>query len=472
MSAAPSLSASPACPLGVCPGLGNSFPLFNLNTFSVNTAGNVFFKTATVGSCANISAVAENSRSSSQVDSMQSFNSVVSTSTGLSGSISTLTLTAKGTAVAVTRTSSDTTSTFHASQLDVRALNSVVDFVKDGSCFSADNIDLGFLQYFQSLPLISPTTAADSSSWHPYELFLSDAGSHIMMQQQIGSRFQQWDSSESTDSDIAETLLIKSCAEVEGIAGTTGWSVAACAAFNSTQKQKAMQTKSSTARIIQGGTEATRSALTSSLTQATLDAFISAAPQGNEAIGYRFTPIWELLHRIYAPRCSAGFQADCNSVQRAVTLQAAYEGWIGVGCPKMTDGRGSPYQQMTATAPDVQGIYTFGCKVSKTGCRSDDDCHLGGAGSVCYCYGSGCIDQGDAVNLVPGQFHDTVRGDESGGYDSGVNNACYYHVAAHCDCSSGWSGGLPDRFIWSQSGMQLHGPASRNLVRSTRARDL
>ncbi|MDP2324238.1 MAG: hypothetical protein Q8N51_09450, partial [Gammaproteobacteria bacterium] len=90
------------------------------------------------------------------------------------------------------------------------------------------------------------------------------------------------------------------------------------------------------------------------------------------------------------------------------------------------------------------------CVVSKTGCRSNDSCHLGGAGSVCYCYGPECIDTGDQVSGT-NMHRDRVRGDQSGSYDQGVNNSCYYKFIAHCNCDTAWSGGLPERALYRQS---------------------
>jgi len=138
-------------------------------------------------------------------------------------------------------------------------------------------------------------------------------------------------------------------------------------------------------------------------------------------------------------------------MQRAVNLQAAYDGWTATGCPKAADSRGTTYQAMAIDSTTAQGISVYKCAVSKTGCRSDDDCHLGGAGSVCYCYGAGCIDQGANILGSTSTFRDKIRGSQEGSYNEGVNNACYYKFIAHCNCDGNWAGGLSDRNIYQQS---------------------
>src|SRR5262249_38608146 len=157
-----------------------------------------------------------------------------------------------------------------------------------------------------------------------------------------------------------------------------------------------------------------------------LDDFIDAAPQGDQAIRFIFKPIWGLLYGIYEPACAkAGPGSDaCKNLQRAVTLQAAYEGWTAIGCPELKDGRDNVYQtmQIADTNKDLN-ISTYRCRLSKMGCRTDADCHLTVLDA--FCYGQGCIDKGDAISGTT-MFRNKLRSTQSGGNTEGVNRSCYW----------------------------------------------
>lgn len=449
------VQSSPACPNNICPGLGNAFYIPDVNARSVNTGGRIFFRNRKLGSCVVLSEAKYNSRDFLSDDSMQNLVFTSMAEASLSGSYQSAALSMSGTAKMMSGQRSDITTTFHSTHMDITVVTHSIDFQNDSRCFSQANLDLNFLTRFQSLALIAPGQERNSASWDPYVKFLKDQGSHILWQQLIGSRFQQWNSSNSTDSDIAATLQIKACAEVEGTSGG-GWSVSTCGGYSSEQRQKAMRAQTESRRVILGGTDTTRNALTKDVNKQNLDAFIDSSLEGNQPVRFVFKPIWDLLYGIYEPACATAGKgsAACNNLQRAVTLEAAYEGWQAVGCPPQPDGRGWLYQWMRVAGTTSQGINTYECMVSKMGCYTDDECRLGGAGSVCYCYGQSCIDEGDPIKDPTRDtplFRGRVRGSREGSYNEGVNNSCYYTWGPQCKCNTGWSGGLPLRAIYSQS---------------------
>jgi hypothetical protein len=383
---------------------------------------------------------------------MENFIKNTMASADLSGSYKTAALTVKGSAQFMTGSSSDITTSFNSVTLDVNVVTHAVDFLQDPQCFSGENIDQALLIQFEALAQIEPSQVGSSASWSPYVDFLKTQGSHIMMQQQIGSRFQQWESSTSSASDIQNTLKAKACAEVEGVSIGGGWSVQGCSAYSKDEKQKALKTTSTSKTIVLGGTQKTRIGLGQKVTEASLNDFIASAEEGDQAVRFIFKPLWQLLSTIYRPACATAGKGSkaCQNLQRAFNLQAAYEGWTAVGCPRLADGRNQVYQTMAIAGASSQGINTYKCSIAKTGCRKNDDCHLGGAGSVCYCYGSGCIDTGASISGTD-LFRDKVRGVKSGSYNAGVNKSCYYKFIAHCNCDAGWSGGLLNRTLYLQS---------------------
>lgn len=168
-------------------------------------------------------------------------------------------------------------------------------------------------------------------------------------------------------------------------------------------------------------------------------------------IRYGFKPVWQLFFDLYQEQCGRDNRPDsgaCRNMQRAYNLQAAYEGWIAVGCPPEQDRRdiGALYQGMQIADTTAQGLNIYQCWLDKTGCRSHNDCSKGNGNSVCYCGGRSCIDTGAPV--FPDLFRNTVRGSKRGGYLEGVNNSC--RLTAYCTCNTTWSGGLPVRYLYRQ----------------------
>lgn len=447
-------AGTPACPDDLCPGLGNAFYLPGLNALSINTGGTVFFTKRKIKECAEYHPVTtKTSRTLSAEDSMNSFVKTVSTNIQLNGSFSSNQLSVQSTAQAMTGKESSYTGRFHSTTLDVSQVFSTVDFKQTSQCFGAANIHPDFLKAFEALPLIDPTKVADPASWDAYVQFLKGGGSgrsHIMIQQQIGSRFQQWESSTSQESNIASLLKAKACAEVEGVKGETGWSVSGCSAYSEEERRKALRTTSHNQTVIQGGTEKARNDLTRKIDQQTLGRFIDSGAQGNQAIRFIFTPIWSLLDGVYSPACAnAGVGSPaCNNLQRVRNLQAAYEGWLAIQCPRLSSG-GVVYQQMRIAGTDTLGINIYECRAKKTGCVTNGDCRMA-PDSTCFCYGPTCLDTGEKIAGTP--YHRTrVRGSKSGGTREGVNNSCYYKFLAHCNCDKSWLGGLEDRALYLQS---------------------
>lgn len=446
---------TPACPNNICPGLGNAFYLPTINARTINSGGTIFLRDRKLGSCAALYDQKANNRDFNSDDSMAHLVSKSMSEAELSGSYQSSVLSMSGTAKVMSGYSADITTTFHSTHMDIFVITHSVDLQQDSRCMSQANLDPAFLARFQSLALISTPAERNSAAWDPYIRFLKDLGSHIVIQQLIGSRFQQWESSSSTDSDIETTLKAKACAEAEGT-GAGGWSVAGCGAYDSEERKRAMRAQAESRRVILGGTDAARAALTKDVNKKNLDDFIDAALKGNQPVRFVYKPIWYLLYAIYEPACaSAGAGSDaCKNLQRAVTLEAAYEDWTAVGCSPAADGHGWLYQWMRIAGTTSLGINTYECMVSKMGCYTSDDCHLGGAGSVCYCYGQSCIDQGEKITdptTTSPMFRGRVRGNKEGSYNEGVNNSCYYTWGPQCKCDSGWSGGLPLRAIYSQS---------------------
>jgi hypothetical protein len=449
--------ADAACPDGVCPGLGNVFYLPELNALSTNTGGMKVFRDTTLNGCAKFQRnIGQASREFHTEESMNSFVRSVSSSLSLGGTFASKKMSVQASARLTTGTESSYTGTFHSVTLDVSQVFATADFNRTDKCLNARNLSPDFLRAFEALPLIKPENAGEPASWDAYVQFLKNDGSHVMIQQQIGSRFQQWESSRSEESDIETKLRARACANVEsreaGKKRKRGWSANGCARYSKEVRESTADASDRSKTVIRGGTDETRNELEKGVTPERLNAFIDSGRLGNQAIRYTFTPIWGILDRVYRTQCSksgAGSPA-CENLQRSRNLQAAYEGWLAIECG-LNRSDNVTYQEMRTTGkPNELGIYSYQCWARKTGCVQNRDCRVGGAGSVCYCYGATCFDIGDPI--VGMEVNRTkVRGSRSGNYNQGVNNSCYYRVGVTCRCNESWRGGLPDRALYLQS---------------------
>jgi hypothetical protein len=439
----------------VCPGLGNAFYLPDLNALSTNTGGVKIFIDTTLPKCATFKASARASRLLSSESSMDSLLRSVSTELALAGTYASRRMSVKASASRTTNSDFSRTTTFHSARLDVTQVFSTVDLTQNSECVGAGNLSPDFLQAFEALPLIDPQSVAQSVSWDAYVQFLRTDGSHVMTQQLIGSRFQQWESSTSNESNIETKLRMRACAEVEGVeVGTNrpGWSASGCAAFSKDERASSLRVVAQSQRVIRGGSDETRNELTKEVTPETLNAFIDSGRLGDQPISYQFTPVWSLLARVYRTQCgrSGPGSPACQNLQRTRNLEAAYEGWLAVECNPQSSA-GMPYQEMRTTgAPNQLGIYSYQCWARKTGCEQDRDCSIGGAGSVCYCYGPSCFDIGALIEGTQ-ENRTTVRGTRSGGTNQGVNRSCNYRFGGTCRCNQSWQGGLPERSLYLQS---------------------
>jgi hypothetical protein len=445
--------AAATCPGGVCPGLGNAFYLPDTNALSTNTGGTKIFKNTTLDKCAKFhSDIEASSRSLTTVKSMDEFVRSVSTQLSLGGSFTSNRMSVRASASKTTGTESSHTSTFHSATLDISQVFAAVDFNQDDECRGVGNLSPEFLRDFEALPLIDRQNAAEPSSWEAYVQFLRADGSHVMIKQLIGSRFQRWESSDSSESNLQTKLRARACAEVEGVeVGTNkpGWSASGCKAFSRDERASALRINTHEEKIIRGGSDEARKDLTKEVSPETINAFIDSGRLGNQAIGYAFAPIWGFLNRIYRTPCSQSGPGSpaCQNLQRSRNLQAAYEGWLAIQCPLLRSENGVPYQEMRTTEkPDQLGIYSYQCWARKTGCLSHNDCNAFGA--ACYCYGRTCFDTGMPIDGTE-EIRTGVRGSRSGGTRGGVNNSC--ELRGKCYCSPGWSGGLPDRLLYNQS---------------------
>jgi hypothetical protein len=316
-------SVAQACPYEKCSGLFQGYFLPSEDTFKVMTGGVELFKDTKIGACVSVKKMSVAVRTFKNVDSMEEFNRYRANEVDVSGSVSSVALSFTASVATSTSSSSSLQSRFHSSMMDIKMPSHSIDV--NSKCYNTKlNWREEFLRGIDSLPLIAQKDVHIVANWVKYKDFLKTHGSHIMTHQTLGSRFQKFESSTSSATSSSHELEVKICAELEGTTKSVGWSVKGCAKYSESESKKAESKVSKGETYIRGGTVESKNALIKEVSKKTLDGFIDSAHLGHEAIGYKFKPIWLLLKNLYKD-CKKGSK-DCERYQKAVTLQATYEG--------------------------------------------------------------------------------------------------------------------------------------------------
>lgn len=464
-----------ACPTGTCSGLGQSFYIRSKNLLDVSEqiSGSRILRDTAIGTCATVTKLGASSRNSEEFTSTNDLTKSWSAGFGLGnkdtaaggtnigGSGFDLT----GTASVNLNRSSTKNESFNSFRLYYKLIDSVVDLNQDSTCFSAQNLDPAFLADLEGLPVSDPKNAAENSSWADYRVFLERWGSHIQVKQELGSQLSFWNSEDATEKLDIKTLQANACFKLGGY----GIALPVCSNFGNSEKASASQKKTVSKLYISGGDAATRAELLKETSdpvegQKRITNFIDKAAVSDQAVAFKYMPIWGLLTTVYRQSCGQDGKGSkaCDNFQRAVNLQAAYEGFLAYECVKSTGPGDFFVQGMVAEVPNGNGIYYYACKQARTGCHSDNDCtnySVEGNGTLTgwfktqesFCGGGSCI---DALPIEgTGQYRSIMRPLESPlireNADLGVNASCRNDSTATCDLN--WGGGKPERMIWVQS---------------------
>ena len=443
---------------GRCSGLAQVFYLPSTNTLDAisNIQGRVVFKDARIGGCVTLDPQQSSYRNFKTFETKDElFKSLTTDVTTGDFTIDPVkaVYTLGGSFTPSTKHEIDIVEEFKSVTLDIEMVNSVANMKLDSTCLFPDNLDATFKASFESLALPDPAKAGESFSWAAYSAFLKNWGTHIQVQQQFGSRVQDWQSTKTNTTTTVQELKAKACLDIESVVTGGGWSAQSCAEIDKDQRVKASVLDVNGTRYISGGSASTRAALIGTFNEANLNAFLASSTMSDQPIGFKYLAIWSVLQEIYRGPCGQDGKdsTSCNNLQRAMALQAAFEGFGAYACSKQLDARNGIIQTMLAQGPDSLGIYYYACHESKTGCRENSDCtRKDDAIGQCSCGGGSCIDSqayaGTTVqkNFVRGTADSTLFGSRDG-----VNASCRDSIT--CDCDEGWAGGELERNIWDQA---------------------
>lgn len=439
------------CPDGQCSLIGLSAYLPESDLLGTPPGGITIFDNMQFGDCVRYEEIGQSSNTLAEHRTIENFFSHVSKTIGINMSFPIASLAFGATFRTVTGEETTAEKEVSTGLLDISLVSGMLYVHEDSSCWGPENLKKAFRDQFSSLPVtIDP---ANEDHWSLYSSFIKRWGSHVAMKRDFGSRFQQWTSMSDLQEENFKFLKVKACVEVEGTTpANPGWSFNGCSSYDNQTRQKARDYDFRSERKIVGGTPETRNRLVApgGLTEENMDAFIAASAESNEPIETRWRPLWDVLLGFYASHCASD---DCADYQRALNMQAAFEGRMATACSRETftgPGGETAYQEMR-TQPGGSKITRYACWALREGCNQDSDCHIGGAGSVCYCYGESCIAAAGAPigpPLRPEARRNIIQFSKDGDYDVGANRSCRYRVPVQCGCNGDFA---RDRYLWRQA---------------------
>ena len=411
-------------------GLGQGFYLPSHDLLSAFSDGKNLFSAFKKG-CFQTAPLAQSSQDIKQYTSTSAFESYLRVQAGLSGTYTGST-TLEGTVQGVYSHGSGSATSLQGVAIDVISYTGTLSI--EESCLSTGTLEEDFVRDFEALPVTIKDPYVENN-WSHYSSFLTSYGSHVMQAAYIGARFQQWVLASTEKKYSYDDFTMRACAAAEGADGD-GYTASACASYTSAAKKHSESYDMQTKIYVLGGTSTTRNQLLVGRSKELLEDFLQEDKDTNQAVRHEWIGIWDLLTKRYP---------SGDNYTRALNLQAYYQGLKDFTCPHITTDDGKIDLQKFELKEKSGDSVTYACWIRGEGCYDSNNCHLGGAGSVCYCYGDACTEYVEDDNGIDRPKN---RKSRSGSYDSGVNNSCNYHFIAHCDCDTSW-GSAKD--IWVQN---------------------
>jgi len=453
---APRKPTKDQCPETVCPGLGKGFDLSKLNLNNPNEflgGSNIFLTVNSENGCQNFRTGGKNTKEIILTKNTEELISNISNDNNIQGSIPIKIISVKPTITYSTKYDSTKHNNITTARLVLTDETGTITFKNDDKCRRA-NVNEEFVRDFKKLPvkILKPEI---SNEWQPFYAFINKWGSHVMTQITFGSKLEHWESYLSTDDMNHKILEAKACLEIEGpLPSLTSITASVCSKYSSEDRKKASELKTNKNTVVIGGTkDARQQIILDGTSTENIDKFLKSSKSSNQAIGYHFTPIWEIYQQVaISSGCISDIDLDkpisedCKDLQRCLNLEAAYA-YEAVDCKLLKTTNDIIYQKFEKD-DSIPYINTYKCKVSKEGCTSTEtDCHLGLGG--CKAYGPSAFEKGAEYDFS-GLYRTKVRGSAADASNVGINNSCKFSGVGGCSCDKLWSGGLSERMLWDQ----------------------
>ena len=299
------------------------------------------------------------------------------------------------------------------------------------NCYETPTIEFtdDFMNSFDLLP-VQINEPWLSQSWEQYETFLNEYGSHFLVEVLFGASVRQWTFAKLSSLYELHEILVKACFDLGG----SILELNLCLGISEEEYEKYKDIEASNSLNIRGGKDETRNAFRNNRTRELLDQILNEGRNMSSPVGYKYKPVWDVL--------MIKFQGDPKRKAVAMNLKQYYYGFKDFGCEPQMNGntklRSFEYSTQSNSTP------IFQCLLINQGCHSDGDCHIGGAGTVTYCYGASCYEY-ISPSFGKKATDVTCRGSKEGSYDEGINNSCRYKSPFRARCDFDYYGSVK---IW------------------------
>ena len=273
--------------------------------------------------------------------------------------------------------------------LDLYALKESMVFSQH--CQNTLPLSKTFLDDFQKLPA-KVADPNDKNDWLPYDSFLKKYGSHIVNEINRGSRLRQWTFASSSKTYTERDFNVRACIDLSSDTGSLD--VDACTDITSKEKQEVEKLTMSDTLILKGGTAETRAQLREKRTAELIENFMCEAQSSPGNVLFKFTSVWDILKERF-------LGASDDNLARSLNMEAYYSAVLDFGCTPQASGDKKNNVNLRWLEQNAEAkLPEFSCKIAALGCQKDSDCHIGGAGSVCYCYGPSCVEKKTVMSLI------------------------------------------------------------------------
>ena len=439
------------CPEGECPGLGKGFYLSKINLTNPGellSGSDIFLKVTQENDCVKTRKGGKILKTIVTTDNTEELISAVSSENNIKGSLPLKVISVKPTLSYNTKYDINKHDNIKTSRFIIMDEVDIVNLQNNNTC-RRSNTNPEFISDFRRLP-IKISKPEINSEWQPFYKFLNKWGSHVMTQITFGSRLEHWESCLDSGNISNKELEAKACLEISGPISEITADI--CSNYTKDEKEKALKLETNKITIIIGGTREIREKIAlSGITDENVKDFLNSSSESDEAIGYNFTPIWEIYQQVSTvENCLTDvddgnpLSDECKDLQRCLNLEAAYA-YQTVDCELLKTPNGVIYQSFQAVR-DIPAINTYKCVASKEGCtHTETDCHMTKGG--CKAFGPSAFEKGN--NYFGNLYKTKIRGLPKESSFDGINNSCKFS-GIQCKCDKMWSGGLDERILWDQ----------------------
>eukprot|EP00116_Pleurobrachia_bachei_P006519 sb/3466781/ len=258
-------------------------------------------------------------------------------------------------------------------------------------------------------------------SWAAYQVFLKKYGTHYIRGVFYGNKIVHFVFGKRSKGYSDIQYGAAACKNLRNA------SLSFCKQYWDSDYEKVGTMETGSFYEVRGGTTQARARMTAGYPSADmLYDFIQGETTGDQDVNLYLEPISSLLKKRYL---------GSKHFTKVLNLLQFYDGFVALGCYK-ENIHGVPSQRFRLVSSE-HGIPEYTCEQAKTGCRSDDDCHLAPASfwTACYCYGQSCIVK-SSLTIPEYGSHVTrgVRREATGSYYEGENLSCHYQFGPSCYC--------------------------------------